>query len=465
MSSTNEHELKVQNTPDRTETGQTNFCPVSGKQRSLSKTHQDYWISRVKKRHYRGRNRRKIQVPEWQVRLFQGNREQWFNLGTANKTAAAIKARDIWVCLEANGWDATIAKFKPASSAEPKANVSVGDYLGAVENLGLIEPRTFLNYRTCFRTIVSEVFGVKADKSRFDYKQGGNERWVARIDSIKLARVTPGRIEKWKHARVKAAGSSPVAVSTAKRTANSTMRCARSLFSADVLEKCNDLELPSPLPFEGVKLFEEGSTKYISKINAEALIAAAKSELKSAEPEAYKVFLLGLFAGMRRTEIDLLEWRMIDWAKNRITLEETEWLHLKTTDSAGTIDVDPEVLQELRDTMPASKGRFVVVSDLPPRSDSVRIYYRCEKVFDRLNVWLRSKGVTARKPLHELRKEIGALVATKHGIYAASRFLRHSDITTTARHYADQKARITVGLGKFLDTAVKPAAEPGKEAA
>ena len=36
------------------------------------------------------------------------------------------------------------------------------------------------------------------------------------------------------------------------------------------------------------------------------------------------------------------------------------------------------------------------------------------------------------KPLHEMRKEIGALVATQHGIYDASRFLRHSDITTTA---------------------------------
>ena len=54
-------------------------------------------------------------------------------------------------------------------------------------------------------------------------------------------------------------------------------------------------------------------------------------------------------------------------------------------------------------------------------------------------------------------REIGALVATQHGIYAASRFLRHSDVTTTARHYADHKARITVGLGKFLDTEIKPA--------
>ena len=71
--------------------------------------------------------------------------------------------------------------------------------------------------------------------------------------------------------------------------------------------------------------------------------------------------------------------------------------------------------------------------------------------------------MTANKPLHEMRKEIGALVATEHGIYAASRFLRHSDITTTARHYADHKARISVGLGKLLDTEIKPAKGRVKE--
>src|SRR4030095_5429713 len=98
-------------------------------------------------------------------------------------------------------------------------------------------------------------------------------------------------------------------------------------------------------------------------------------------------------------------------------------------------------------------------SDRQPRNDSARPYYRADAVFERLNEWLRFKGVKANKPLHEMRKEIGALIATKLGIYAASRFLRHSDITTTARHYADHKTRISVDLGRLLDTDVKPADE------
>lgn len=153
----------------------------------------------------------------------------------------------------------------------------------------------------------------------------------------------------------------------------------------------------------------------------------------------------------------------MDWQNSAINLEETEWLHLKTKDSAGVITIDAEVLAELRELMPASKSAFIISSDRPPRNDSPRPYYRCDPVFDRLSQWLRSKGVKANKPLHELRKEIGALIATEHGIYAASRFLRHSDITTTARHYADHKARISVGLGKLLDTGIK-AAKPAATA-
>lgn len=51
---------------------------------------------------------------------------------------------------------------------------------------------------------------------------------------------------------------------------------------------------------------------------------------------------------MRRAEIDLAEWRMVDWRNCVIKLKETEWLHLKTPDSAGEITVDEEVTAESR---------------------------------------------------------------------------------------------------------------------
>jgi len=72
-------------------------------------------------------------------------------------------------------------------------------------------------------------------------------------------------------------------------------------------------------------------------------------------------------------------------------------------------------------------------------------------VFERLTIWLRKHGVAARKPLHELRKELGALVTAEHGIYAASRVLRHSNVATTAAHYTDLKTRPVVNVGSWLN--------------
>jgi integrase len=458
MKDTIEHKRTVRNTQKGTERGQTN-SPARAVVRRLPKTHQDYWFSRLRKRGYKDRAGRSVEVPEWQVRLKQDGREAWFNLGTANQAAAAVKARDIYIFVLANGWDAALAKFKPESDTAPRLNLTVGGFLDAVKATGYLRLRTFLNYQNCLRTIVSEMFGVRGDESKFDYRQGGNQKWVERIDGTRLERVTPAHVTEWQQRRVKKAGNSPAAIASAKRTANSYVRCARSLFGKDILKRVRGVQLPPKLPFDGVELFESGNMKYVSKIDVHALIAAARNELKPKEPEIYKVFLLGLFAGMRRGEIDLAEWRMVDWQHGVLKLEETDWLHLKTHDSAGEITIDAEVIAELRQLMPASKSPFIITSDRPPRNDSARAYYRCEPIFDRLNEWLRSKGVKAHKPLHEMRKEIGALIATEHGIYAASRFLRHSDITTTARHYAEHKSRISVGLGKLLDTEIKHAGE------
>lgn len=386
-----------------------------------------------------------------------GEREE-FRFNTTNRQAAAIQALGVFHFLKANGWKATRAKFKPEAEGQTKLQVTVGNYLEAVNKTRRLRMRTFLNYRNCLRTIVSESFEVRPEKgeSKFDYRGGGNLAWAKRIDNIQLEKVTPDVVNRWKRDRIASAGNAPVAQASARRTVNSYIRCSRSLFVPAVVRELNNLKLPATLPFDGVELEETGSQKYVSKINVQTFIADAKKDLKSADPEAYKVFLLGLFAGMRKAEIDSVEWQMLDFNANVIQLEETEWLHLKTRDSAAAISVDREVMSELRALMPTPQvkppkwSQFILQSPHAPQPDSLRPYYRAKDTFNRLNAWLRGKGIKANKPLHELRKEVGAVIATEQGIYAASKFLRHSDITTTARHYADQKARINVGLGRFL---------------
>jgi len=239
-----------------------------------------------------------------------------------------------------------------------------------------IRARTFDNYRRCFRTIIAESFGIslKKGESKYDYRKGGHTVWAQRIDEIRLDRVTPDRVNQWKRDRVAAAENAPAAIASARRTVNTYIRCARSLFSTALLRELAAVKLPAVLPFAGVELEESGSQKYVSKINAQALIADARLELQEKDTEAYKAFLLGLFAGMRKAEIDSAEWRMLNYQTNILRLEETEYLHLKTRDSAADIAVDPEVMAELKSLMPAPTSepkpwsRFILDmrTNLPP---------------------------------------------------------------------------------------------------
>jgi hypothetical protein len=157
-------------------------------------------------------------------------------------------------------------------------------------------------------------------------------------------------------------------------------------------------------------------------------------------------------AGLRRNEIDKLQWLAFRWNHGVIRIQATEFFAPKTADGEGDVSVDKELLALFRGWHARATSAFVVESDSEPQANSRYTHYRAQRHFDALTEWLRAKGIGVAKPLHELRKEFGSQICAKYGIYAASRMLRHSRITTTAAHYLDQKDRVTVGLGSLLVT-------------
>lgn len=427
----------------------TKKSPKSSDRQSegLGKTHVNYWKKRLFRNTYTQAGERH-EVNDWSVKIQYLGRRKTFSLGMTNRELAASKAKDIYLTIIGRGWEAAEAAFNPGMVVR-KDDPSLGDFFEEVAAKSGLKPKTFRNYVSAFRTIASGAFKLADEKAKFDGRGGGAKKWAAAVDAIKLAAVTPDHVHQWKVGFIRLAVSSPLREASAKRTVNSYIRCARSLFSPRILRFLK-VRLPSPLPFQGVELEEQGSTKYKSRIKPELLVAAAKNELRTEDPESYKAFLLGLFCGLRRSEIDLLEWDAVDWGNNQIWVEATEHFDTKTDGSENCVDVDPEVLKELRAFMPSSQSPFLLTSPYPPRTGLDRQYYRCQHVFKHLTAWLRSKGIKANKPLHELRKEFGSQVNQKHGIWAASVALRHSDITTSARHYVGKKERITAGLGHLL---------------
>ena len=164
--------------------------------------------------------------------------------------------------------------------------------------------------------------------------------------------------------------------------------------------------------------------------------------------EAFKILVLGLCAGLRRGEIDRLQWSQVDLANGSIRIEATDCFAPKAN-SIGDVPVDEEIAKLLKEWKSKATSRFVV-DGVEPRNSPDSFHYRCNRSHRELIRWLKAKGVTARNPLHSLRKEYGSIVCAKAGIYAASRLLRHANISMTAAVYVDDRGRVTPGLGSGL---------------
>jgi integrase len=278
------------------------------------------------------------------------------------------------------------------------------------------------------------------------------DKWRKEVEAVSLHEVTAERIQDWKKEFLAKAGKGVVAQRRAKVSVNSILRQARSLFSPNLLRQLK-LSLPEPLPFSGVEFESRQTMKYQSKIDVVELMQLARKELEEAAPESYKIFLLAVNVGLRRKEIDLLEWSSFRWDNCLIRIQATEWFHPKSEESLADLPVEPEVMELFRRYHTRGSGRFVIRCRRPPQPRRSQQYYRCAPHFDKLIEWLRDHGVDGNKPLHALRKEYGSLITQAHGIYAASRALRHTrhtDLRTTSEHYVDSRSRATPGLGRLL---------------
>jgi integrase len=345
------------------------------------------------------------------------------------------------------GWAATLKKRKP--EAETKSVANVGDFIEAVRSQFVGQSRTVEDYCRHFRRLVADVMGIeRPQKDKYDYFTGGRLGWIRKVNAVPLANITPQKIQAWRVAYLEAAGDDLEKRRSAQNSVSSILRQARSLFAPKRLELIV-FDPPVVSPFAKIKLEPENDMRYRSNVDAIKLVETALAQLAD-KPEVLKAFLLAVCAGLRRAEIDRLEWSAFDWGHSSIHVGPTRYLHVKSQKSIGDVDLDPETAALFHGYYAGRHSDFVIQSDIQPRPRARYSHYRCDKIFSALISWLRGQGVKGRNPIHAMRKEFGSLINQAYGIYAASSALRHADITITAKHYVGKKARTTVGLGHLL---------------
>ncbi len=455
--------MTLQNIQSGTEVAQSGTEKI----RRAGKSHVDYWAPRLKKRSYEWEGDT-LEIPEWQVRIAHLGRREWFNTGTPNKASAAEKARKIYLSLIGKGWEATLAEFKPAMQVA-RDGCTIGDFLDQVKAVSGLKPVTFEIYARKFRSLAAGAFGIDGGKAKHDYVNGGRKAWLKRVCDIRLDRLTPEKVNHWKVGVLKEASRNPLQLKHASVTVRSVLLSSKALFSPNIRRHLT-LRLPAPLPFDGVTLPEAGKSRYKSEVNPADLLTAAKRELADGiqgenqpanpRPELFKILLLALGAGLRRDEIDKLQWNQIVWLKNKIRIETTEHGGTKSAESEAEVDVDPGLLDILKAYQPEPKNGspFVIVSNVKPRPQSVaNHHYRCNRLFNELIAWLRAHGLKSRNALHALRKEFGSQICAQAGIFAASSALRHSSINLTREYYVDKKQASVFAVSKLLTSSAAPA--------
>ena len=453
-----------------------------------------------------------VEIPDYQVRLSYGRVQRWVNLRTPNletATARAIKADRF---LRVNGWDEMYiqAGLKSSKKMTSPNKVTVGEFLKRVSESAGLKDTTFLVYARSFRQIVSEIKKIPSGNgktSKYSYQTDGYRDWLEAVERIQLREITPEKVQRWKISYVNRAGKSPAKRESASASVNKLLRNAKALFS-EKTTRFTELTLPMPLPFEGIAFEKEGSKRYESRFDAKQLILQANHELNVPIPEVidrkavraardahskackdhgktafeakeaarkvwetehaielaqskneqFKILLLALVAGLRRGEIDYLEWESVDFATSSIRIKATDYFEAKSRDSYRRIPVESELIDALRSFRPANlsdprpKSIFVINSAVSPEKTAFEERYRCDRHFKRLTDWLREKGIETVKPIHTLRKEYGSCVNARGGIFQASRNLGHSSVQVTERYYAADLVTTTSGLGEVLST-------------
>ena len=421
----------------------------------LSKTSVDYWKKKVKPRVVRG-----VETADLYVRLFEADREAWLCLNTPNRLTAAGKARDHWVRMKAIGLPVLLAELSP--TPRPTRTATVGEAIEAASLLATVRPASFFDYAKKLRQIAGEIAKVKKPLKPKSRNAPDALAWRTAVNAVPLSIFTSERVNQWRAGRINAHISNPKKRKTAETTADSIIRVARAVFSADVLAAGlgNKITLPDPLPFFGVK-YGPSHKRFISPVDPGQLFAAATSELEVEQhPQQFLAFSLCLLAGLRRSEADALTWPQVDLEHGVIRIFETDYFQPKSEDASREIEIDQMAIDIIRRAKADAPDPVFVLKGGEYRHQVSNFKtYRADAsphfTWRNLIIWLREKGISDPKPVHVLRKLAGSLVFQAHGIEQARGFLGHGDVSTTSRSYIAKTKRVVVSIPPPYDEVSK----------
>lgn len=414
-----------------------------------------YWRGKLFRNGYTDRHGRKIEIPEYYVRMRHESRTRKVRLRSSDKELAADEALALSLRLAKEGWSAV-----DAGLARMPSSPSIDDFCEAYKRAAASmenrpRPITVALYLRHLRQIAT----------------------LAGVSQIRD--LTPETIERARdkyRARARAANRPESGI---QNSLGIMIRNAAACFSVDARAILSRHGLATTNPFTGIKRTQKIDPvtalprETVDRIWTELALlrngdpnAAAPDmakfrreyrkihegrnarrmpiDFRLPHPCAYCAILLALGLGLRANEIDKARWSWLKFGANEdCFLEIREETDFKP--KGGTmrlIRIPANVRIELEKSRTDLGSPYILGGQESMSVKENGWGYRCGETLRVVNTWLRERGVeseeTRGNPLHRLRKQFGSHVATEFGLFAAQKLLGHSSPTVTAKYYAAQ---------------------------
>lgn len=306
-------------------------------------------------------------------------------------------------------------------SRRPKADTTIGQILAKYEiSPADAKPATRKANINSFKNLLRTVLGKDVD-----------------LDLLAASAINGSLAKTWFNIASQAVQNeqSQTAQGSVRRSANSVIAQAKSLFVPRALEfyHDNELELPNVQEFllacKTRKFTKAIKTDYHAP--AETVIQQTLKDWQALDDrDLFLVIGHSLSFGLRKGEIIQAKW---NWHTTRDTVP--------CLDSSGDFKNGSGFLQVraldpfytiMLSTIEARKWRGEPDAFIIPGSDT----YRKESIYRTVSHWMRARGWETQKTVHEFRAYSGSQVAMRYGIYDCSSWLRHSSVKVTEQAYS-----------------------------
>lgn len=375
----------------------------------------------------------------WSMQATFNRRQRMVALGTESVKTAEARALRFLATYEANGWETAQRELKggdPVKKGDPLTFERISQlYREYLETLGSHAPRE--------NTVKLYLYSLKRimTKSRAATVQKIDAKEVTK--NLRPANPTPAQ----------------------GRTFASIVRNAASVFCKGALLYYAERGFTISNPLERISRRSDKVKRY------ETLGEATRQNIwqdcrKELPPQEAMIILLGLGTGLRRAEIEAarLDWFVPQSEGVDLNVRNGDGFLIKT-ELERTVPIPFKLYEELlqlRAEAVAANPKLQGSPYLIPihsRTGKRCLLGRCNKV----NTWLKEKGVRGQKALHGLRKEFGSLYAQTTGsIFETARVLGNT-ATVAETHYLGVVNRRTVDVGGLMDGRESELAELKRE--